>query len=186
MSKSLLKKHLNEIELLTRSLDLEKILFLKKKIIITKNRKGRIYVFGNGGSSSTANHFAVDMTKNAKIETISSSNDNLITCFSNDYGFNNWIKNVLKFYVKKNDLIIFLSVSGQSKNIINAINYCNKKKIANFSLTGRKKNNEVNKISQNFLWIDSMSYNSVEIMHSIILLNVVDLIIGKNVYSPNI
>jgi len=79
------------------------------------------------------------MTKNANIETISFSNDNLITCFSNDYGFNNWMKKALKFYINKKDFVIFLSVSGKSKNIINAIKFCNKNKISHFSLTGHKK-----------------------------------------------
>jgi len=172
MFKSLLKKHLSEIELLVRSLDLENILSLKKKILITKKKKGRVYIFGNGGSSSTANHFAVDMKKNARVETISNSNDNLITCLSNDYAFNSWIKNVLKFYTKKNDLIIFLSVSGEFKNIINALKYCKLKKLSHSSLTGLKKNNTVNKISKDFLWVDSISY-------------IVDLIIGKSIYSSD-
>ena len=119
------------------------------------------------------------MTKNAKVETISISNDNLITCFSNDYGFEHWIENGIKYYVKKNDYIIFISVSGKSKNIINAAKYCNKKKINFFASTGHKKNNLLNKLSNNFLWINSMSYNIVNIAHSIILLNIVDLIIGK-------
>ena len=183
MSKPLLKSYLNEIEFLIQSIDINKILFLKKKILFNNKKKGRIFIFGNGGSISTANHFAVDMTKNAKVETISISNDNLITCFSNDYGFEYWIENGIKYYVKKNDFIIFLSVSGKSKNIINAAKYCDKVKINYFSLTGHKKNNQLNKISKNFLWIDSMSYNIVEIAHSIILLNIVDLIIGKNIYA---
>ena len=67
--------------------------------------------------------------------------------------------------------------------MVNAIEYCNIKKINYFSLTGHKKNNLMNNISKNFLWINSMSYNAVEILHSIILLNIVDLIIGKNIYS---
>tara|TARA_B100000787_G_scaffold144403_1_gene114246 strand:+ start:13871 stop:14458 length:588 start_codon:yes stop_codon:yes gene_type:complete len=183
MSKNLLKKYLNEVVYSIRSFELENILLLKKKILVTKKKKGKVYIFGNGGSISTANHFAVDMTKNAKVETISISNDNLITCFSNDYGFEYWIENGIKYHVKKNDFIIFLSVSGKSKNIINAAKYCNKKKINFFSLTGHKKNNLLNKLSKNFLWIDSMSYNIVEIAHSIILLNIVDLIIGKNIYA---
>lgn len=185
MSKTLLKKYLTEIEFLVKSLDLEDILHLKKKILMTKKKKGKVYIFGNGGSSATANHFAVDMTKNAKIQTISNSNDSLITCLSNDYGFNNWIKKTLMFYVKRNDLVIFLTVSGESKNIINAINYCKIKKITHFSLTGHKKNNTINKISKNYLWINSMSYNAVEIAHSVVLFNIVDLIIGKNIYLSN-
>jgi D-sedoheptulose 7-phosphate isomerase len=185
MSKNLLKNYLNEIESLTRSLDVNKILLLKKKILLHKKRGGRIFVFGNGGSISTVNHFAVDMTKNAKVETISISNDNLITCFSNDYGFDYWIKNALKYYVKKKDFVIFLSVSGKSKNILQGVKYCNIEKINHFSLTGHIKNNPINQISKDFLWINSMSYNAVEILHSIVLLNLVDLIIGKNVYSSN-
>jgi D-sedoheptulose 7-phosphate isomerase len=183
MSKPLLKSYLNEIEFLIQSIDINKILLLKKKILFNNKKKGRIFIFGNGGSISTANHFAVDMTKNAKIETISLSDNNLITCFSNDYGFEYWIKNALKYYVKKNDLVILLSVSGNSKNIINAAKYCNLKKINFFSLTGHKKNNLLNKISNKSLWVNSMSYNIVEIIHSIILFNIVDLIIGKNIYS---
>ena len=71
MSKLILKKYLDEIEYLINSINLNDILSLKDKIVHTKKLKGRIFVFGNGGSSSTANHFAVDMTKNANIETIS-------------------------------------------------------------------------------------------------------------------
>ena len=185
MSKVLLNTYLNELQNLIKSFDLDKILILKKKIMLTKKKKNKKFIFVKGGSISTANHFAVDMMKNAKVETISISNDNLITCFSNDYGFEYWIKHGIKYYVKKNDFVIFLSVSGKSQNIINAAKYCNKKKINFFSLTGHKKNNLLNKISKNFLWIDSMSYNIVEIAHSIILFNIVDLIIGKNIYTSN-
>lgn len=185
MTKALIKKYLNESAFLIQSLEIDNILLLKKKILFFKKKNGRVFIFGNGGSISTANHFAVDMTKNAKVETISISSDNLITCFSNDYGFEYWIKNALKYYVKKNDLVIFLSVSGKSKNIINAAKYCNKTKINYFSLTGHKKNNPLNKLSKNFLWVNSMSYNMVEITHSVILFNIVDLIIGENTYSSS-
>ncbi|MDA7697768.1 SIS domain-containing protein [Candidatus Pelagibacter sp.] len=183
MTKRILKNYLNEVETLIKKIDLDNVLLLKKKILLTKKKNNKVFIFGNGGSSSTANHFAVDMTKNAKVETISLSNDNLITCFSNDYGFDNWIKNAVKYFVKKNDFVIFLSVSGKSKNIIKGIKYCKMNKIDYFSITGHKKNNPVNKISKCFLWVHSMSYNIVEIIHSIILLNIVDLIIGKNSYS---
>ena len=76
-----------------------------------------------------------------------------------------------------------MSVSGNSKNILNALKFCNKNKIKTFSLTGHKKNNLTNKLSRKFIWVNSMSYNAVEITHNIILLTIVDLIIGKNKYS---
>ena len=80
---------------------------VKDKIVHTKKSKVEFLYLEMVGKISTANHFAVDMTKNANIETISLSNDNLITCFSNDYGFNDWIKKAIKFYVKKKDFVLF-------------------------------------------------------------------------------
>ena len=89
----------------------KKVNFLANKIKEKKEEKN-IFIFGNGGSSSTANHFAVDMTKNAKINVTSFSNDNLITCYANDYGYDNWTKNIIKTSAKRNDLVIFVSCSG--------------------------------------------------------------------------
>ena len=51
-----------------------------------KNNKNKIYIIGNGGSSSIASHVSVDFTKIAKIPTLTFNNSNLITCFANDYG----------------------------------------------------------------------------------------------------
>ena len=55
---------------------------------------GRVVFFGNGGSASTANHVSVDLSKNAKISSINFNESNLITCFSNDCGYSNWMKKV--------------------------------------------------------------------------------------------
>ena len=78
MTKLLLKKYFSEIEYLINSINMDEVLNLKNKIVRTKKLKGKIFILGNGGSSSTANHFAVDMTKNANIETISFSNERLL------------------------------------------------------------------------------------------------------------
>ncbi len=51
----------------------------------------------------------------------------MVYCFSNDYGYENWIANVLRYQAEKNDLAIFLSVSGNSLNLVNGIKYCKKK-----------------------------------------------------------
>ena len=95
----------------------------------TSKKRGTIYLAGNGGSASTASHMSTDLTKNAKIKSMSFNDVNLITCFSNDYGYENWLKAAIKYYTKPNDLIVLLSVSGESKNLINAANFCKQKKI---------------------------------------------------------
>jgi len=175
-----------KIQNLLKKLDTKKINNLCEIIKDTSRNKGNIFVFGNGGSSSTANHFANDMTKNAKIKTISFSNDNLITCYSNDYGFKNWIKKVLEHYAKPNDLAIFISASGNSDNVVRGARFCKSKKIQSYSLTGLKKNNKLNNLSDNHFWINCSSYNQIEIIHHMILLISVDILIGRDNYKTDL
>ena len=171
---------------LVNEIDSEKINKFCQVIKKTSLKKKNIYIFGNGGSASTANHFANDMTKNAKIKTFSFSNDNLITCYSNDYGFKNWIKKTIEHYAKPGDLVIFVSASGNSENVVKAAKFCNLKKINTYSLTGINKKNKLNIISDNYYWINSSSYNQVEILHHIILLVAVDVLIGRDNYKTNL
>ena len=185
-NKNLYSNYLAKLVKLLNEIDYKNINSFVKLIKKKSKNKKNIFVFGNGGSASTANHFAIDMTKNAKIQTQTFSNDNLITCFSNDYGFENWVQNCIKSYVKKDDLVIFISVSGNSKNLVNAVKYCKKNKIYSYSLTGAKKNNQLNKISDEYFWVNSKSYNHVEIIHHTIVLLVVDLIIGRDNYGTNL
>ena len=163
----------------------DKIIRLAGSIKNIKRRKGKIIIFGNGGSAATASHFSVDLTKNAKIRAINFNEADLITCLSNDYGHDNWVKKAIEFYIDKNDLVILISTSGNSKNVINAAKFLKKKKFSFFSLTGMKKNNLLNKISisKNNLWVNNMSYNQIEIVHHLVLLLIIDLLIGKSVYK---
>lgn len=163
----------------------DKIIRLAGSIKNIKRKKGKIIIFGNGGSAATASHFSVDLTKNAKIRAINFNEADLITCLSNDYGHDNWVKKAIEFYIDKNDLVILISTSGNSKNVINAAKFLKKKKFSFFSLTGMKKNNLLNRISisKNNLWVNNMSYNQIEIVHHLVLLLIIDLLIGKSVYK---
>lgn len=182
----LAENYKSKVNKLIKAMNTKEINNLCKIIKKTSKNKGNIFVFGNGGSSSTANHFANDMTKNAKIKTFCFSNDNLITCYSNDYGYKNWVKKTIEHYAKPGDLVIFISVSGNSENIIRGAKFCKSNKIQSFSLTGLKKNNKLNMVSDNFIWINSSSYNQTEIIHHMILLISVDILIGRDVYKTNL
>lgn len=176
----------NDLLELIKETNIKKTNDLKTKLVNTNKRNGKVYIFGNGGSASTANHISTDLTKNAKIKSISVSNDNLISCFSNDYSFETWMQKYAENFVEKKDTVILISTSGNSKNILNLAKYCKKKNITFYSLTGFKKNNKLNLISKNKIWINSKSYNQIEIMHFVILAMVVDLIIGRKSYGPNL
>ena len=151
---------------------LEKI--LKKIKSYNKSNSGKIWIFGNGGSHATSSHIATDFTKNTKIKMLTISDADQITCFSNDYGYENWISTALKKYSSKKDLVILVSSSGNSQNMVNAAKYCKKNKIFLITLTGFDKKNKLNPYGNLSLWIDSKSYNFVELAHLQILTYIVD------------
>ena len=78
------------------------------------------------------------------------------------------------FFVKKKDLVILVSSSGNSQNMVNAAKYCKKNKIFLITLTGFDKKNKLNPYGNLSLWIDSKSYNFVELAHLQILTYIVD------------
>ena len=67
---------------------------------------------GNGASAAIASHFCVDMTKNGGIRSVNFNESDLITCFANDYGYEN-CKRTLRFYVDPGDMVILISSSGK-------------------------------------------------------------------------
>tara|TARA_A100000164_G_C21923917_1_gene782082 strand:+ start:1636 stop:2181 length:546 start_codon:yes stop_codon:yes gene_type:complete len=151
---------------------------LNKIIIKLKNynkkNKGKVWIFGNGGSHATSSHIATDFTKNTNIKMLTISDADQITCFSNDYGYENWISTALKKYLTKDDLVILISSSGNSQNMINAAKVCKNKKIFLITLTGFKKNNKLKPYGNLSIWIDSKSYNFVELAHLQIMTYLVD------------
>ena len=155
---------------------------VRDALLIVSKKKGKVLIFGNGGSSAIASHVSVDLTKNARIRTVNFNEADLITCFSNDYGYEKWVEKSVDFYADKNDLLILISSSGKSKNMINACKAAKRKKIKVISFTGHAKNNPLSKISDLNLWINSKAYNFVENTHQIWLLTVCDLLIGKKEY----
>ena len=145
----------------------------------TKKNKNKIYIVGNGGSSSIASHVSVDFTKVAKINCSTFNNANLITCFANDYKYENWVVEAIKAYSLEQDLFILISSSGTSKNIVNAAEYCKQKKINLITLSGFKKNNPLSQSGNINFHVESEEYNFIEMTHHIILLSIVDIFVKK-------
>ena len=142
-----------------------------------------ILIFGNGGSAAIASHFSVDLTKNAKIKCLNFNEASLITCLANDYGFEHWAEKAIEFYGNEGDLLIVISSSGQSENMLNAVEAarnCNFQSV--IKLSGFSEDNPLKKIGDINLWANNKSYNFVENIHQIWLLAITDLVIGKREY----
>ena len=124
-------------------------------VLETHQAGKKIIVVGNGGSASIANHVSVDFVKVAKVKSSTFNNSNFITCFANDYGYENWVKEAIKSYCHKNDLLILISSSGKSPNIVNAAHYCRKANIDLITFSGFNKDNELSKFGKINFHVDS-------------------------------
>ena len=76
-------------------------------------------IFGNGGSAAIASHFSVDLTKNASIRCVNYNESDLLTCFSNDFGYERWVEKCIQYYGDEDDTVIFISAGGNSENMLN-------------------------------------------------------------------
>ena len=178
---------MNEKKFISKYLDLYKknlferdvskeIIKLKKLLLKTKKSNNKIIIEGNGGSAAIASHVAVDFTKLNNIRTINFNEADLITCFANDYGYENWVKKAIEFYSDRGDLVILISSSGKSLNMINAAKFCRKKRNKLITFTGFDTKNSLKKLGDINFWINSKNYNIVENSHQYWLLTLVDLI----------
>lgn len=164
--------------------DVDNILLDKavEMIKLVSNNNGKVIIIGNGGSAAIASHVSVDLTKNAKIRAINFNEADLLTCFANDYGYEKWVSQALKFYANKGDLAILISSSGSSKNIIKGALTARELGINVITLSGFKPDNELRQLGDINFYVESKGYNIIEITHQVWLLAIVDKIIGSIEY----
>jgi len=131
-----------EIEVL-KSLDINEIDSVINAIVSAYHSDGSIYIFGNGGSASTASHFQNDFNKGiseklTKKFNFVCLNDNVptIMAIANDSGYEYIFEYQLHGKLKANDLVIAISGSGNSANVLRAVEYANRQEIKTVGITG--------------------------------------------------
>ena len=158
------------------TLDLENISELIKKLMKIKKK---IITAGNGGSAAMASHVTVDLTKAAGIRAVNFNEADLLTCFANDYGYENWVAKALEFYADEGDLAILISSSGQSPNMLNGAKQAKEMKLPLVTLSGFRADNPLRTMGDVNLWVDSTAYNIVEMTHHVWLLAIIDYLIEQ-------
>jgi D-sedoheptulose 7-phosphate isomerase len=140
-----------------------------------RKTKKKIYFFGNGASAAFANHMALDFSKNGKILSRSLSDSALLTALSNDYSYESAMVEFLKIEgVTQEDLVITISSSGNSPNIISVLNYCKENNIKTFALSGLEVDNRSVKIANHSIYVPMKTYGMVECIHQIFLHLILD------------
>lgn len=139
-----------------------------------RQRGGHLYLIGNGGSAGVASHSVTDFLNVGKLRATTLHDSALITCMSNDYGYENAFAQILTTMASPPDVLIAISSSGQSKNICNAVAVMCKLGGTAITLSGFKRDNPLRALGDVNVWLDSTDYGMVEIGHQFILHNVAD------------
>jgi D-sedoheptulose 7-phosphate isomerase len=144
-----------------------------------RDNNRNLYVIGNGGSAAIASHAVVDFINVAKIAAHTLHDSATLTCMANDYGYNNAFSKVLNITLKEEDILIVISSSGKSENIINAVKAAKKNGATVITFSGFGSKNILRSLGDINIWVNSEDYGMVEIAHQFILHNLADRFIDK-------
>ena len=183
--KNFLETYLSD---LVNSIKLSKIKQIEKastKILQTFKKKGTIFVCGNGGSAAISNHYVCDYLKflrqhtNLKPKVISlSSNLETITAISNDFSYDQIFKYQAESLFEKNDLVIVISSSGNSKNVKELVKYSKKKGVKIIGFSGFE-GGYLKKYSDISIHIPADNYGISEDSHHILMHIILQYLIIK-------
>lgn len=161
----------------------DELLEAKKILDDVKQKNKKLFLFGNGASSSIASHFSLDFTKQAKLKAVTFSDPPTLTAYANDFGYAKSYMKYLESHFEKEDAVIFISCSGNSPNLVNCAEFARDQKLRTISLTGFNGENKLAEICNISLNVNSKSYNLIESIHTLYLAMLCDSLIGKMEYS---
>lgn len=145
-----------------------------------KVRQSRLFFLGNGGSAAIASHMTADFMKNGGMNTYSLYDNAVVTCMGNDYGYEYIFSRPLEFLGNKGDLLVAISSSGNSQNIVNAIQAARKKSMKVITLSGFQKENRIVHMGTYNIHVPVSHYGIVESIHNLILQQIVDIILERD------
>lgn len=160
------------------NLEIDGDLFFEKVMALISSLREychKIYFFGNGASAAFANHMALDFSKNGKILSRSLSDSAMLTALSNDYTYEQAMVEYLKIEgVTQHDLVITISSSGNSPNVVNVLNYCKSNNIKTLTFSGLKENNKSIQLGKYSIYVPMKTYGMVECIHQVFLHSILD------------
>ncbi len=146
---------------------------------IKKNGK-YVFFIGNGGSAAIAGHMTADFMKNGGMKTYSLYDNSVTTCMGNDYGYEYVFSRPLEMLMNSGDLLIAISSSGNSENIVNAVKVAQEKGGKIITLSGFKDDNKIKAMGDLNIHVPIEHYGIVESIHNLMLQHVVDAIMARD------
>ena len=161
-------KELNLVDALTKSAE---------KITKANSLGGKVIFIGNGGSAAVASHKALDYWFTGKIRGISFSDYVNLTCVSNDFGYQNIFVKQIEMFADKGDILFAISSSGNSENIILAVEAARNLGCQVFTFSGFEKTNRLRSLGDLNFYISCKHFNKVESLHLLLCDCILEIIV---------
>ncbi len=140
----------------------------------TGARGGKVYLVGNGGSAAVASHAATDLMRGAGLRAATVHDAPLLTCLSNDHGYERAYALALGRHLRRGDLVVAISSSGRSPNILNAARVALATGASLLTLSGFRGDNPLRALGTLNYWLESDDYGVVELGHLFLLHHLTD------------
>lgn len=141
----------------------------------------KLIFFGNGGSAAIASHMATDYSKNGDVRSLALNDSSMLTCLGNDLGYDHVFAKQIELHARSGDLVVAISSSGRSANILNAVKAARAVNCTIVTLSGFKPDNPLRSLGDINFYIGSDRYGFVEIGHLTICHAILDFICGLRV-----
>jgi len=169
--KNYVGKYLQDQKSAVDSIPVNEVAKLIEKFREALDEDRQIFVFGNGGSAANASHFITDLGKSSSDKAYRrfrclSLNDNVswMTAIGNDYKYEDIFKRQLENYARPRDIVMVMSVSGSSPNLVSAIKWCKENNVYTIALIGGKRGT-LSTLADHVIVVNDTHYGRVEDAH---------------------
>jgi D-sedoheptulose 7-phosphate isomerase len=134
----------------------------------------KVMMIGNGGSAGITSHMAIDFWKNGKVKATAFNDSSLLTCLANDYSYEEVFVKPIEMFGEAGDMLLAISSSGNSANIVKASEAANAKGIDTITFSGFTTENKLRKKGVVNFYVPAYSYGYVEVLHNYIIHMILD------------
>ncbi len=144
-----------------------------------KQNNHKLMFIGNGASASIASHMATDFWKTNEVRAMAFNDSSGLTCISNDFGYKHVFEKPIEMFADEGDILVAISSSGQSENILRGAQAAQRKNIKIITLSGFKEDNPLRQLGDINFYLPASEYGYVEVLHHAICHCWIDLFAGK-------
>jgi D-sedoheptulose 7-phosphate isomerase len=151
---------------------------VRRRAHAAQDSGNKLMFIGNGGSAGITQHLAVDFSKNGKMRSQAFNDSSMLTCIGNDYGYEHVFAKQIEWHARPGDLLIAISSSGKSANILNGVSAARERECGVVTLSGFGDDNPLRKTGDVNFFVRSRQYGFVEVAHLALIHAILDLDMG--------